>query len=98
MTIHNLGGFKKIEDLIVHKLTAFEKEKTSFAALFDLMSSERENVLDTLPLVRVDSRLGWEASMEYTTDETGLEWKLRQLDYELNFKIPTYRKANGLQA
>ena len=45
MTIHNLGGFKKIEDLIVHKLTAFEKEKTSFAALFDLMFSERENVL-----------------------------------------------------
>jgi hypothetical protein len=63
-----------------------------------IVLAERENVLDTLPLVRVDSRLGWEASMEYTTDETGLEWKLRQLDYELNFKIPTYRKANSLQA
>lgn len=45
MTIQNLGGFKKIEDLIAHKLTAFEKEKTSFAALFNLMFSERENVL-----------------------------------------------------
>lgn len=61
-----------------------------------IVLSERQNVLDTLPLVQVDSRLGWEASMEYTTDEKGLQWKLRQLDYELNIKIPTYKNANGL--
>ncbi|MBQ8284231.1 MAG: hypothetical protein IJX75_03970 [Clostridia bacterium] len=61
-----------------------------------LLLNEKENVLDTLPLVRADSRLGWEASMEYTTDEKGLKWKLRQLDYELTIKLPTYRKANAL--
>ncbi|MBQ8659151.1 MAG: hypothetical protein IJ506_08445 [Clostridia bacterium] len=59
---------------------------------------ERENVLDSIPLVQTDSRLGWEPSMEYTTDEKGLRWKLRQLDYELTVKIPTYRKANALKA
>jgi hypothetical protein len=61
-----------------------------------IVKAERENVLDTLPLVQADSRLGWEPSMEYTTDEKGLRWKLRQLDYELNIKIPTYKKANAL--
>jgi len=40
----------------------------------------------------VDSRLGWEPSMEYTTDENGLRWKLRQLDYELNERIALFRK------
>lgn len=59
---------------------------------------EKENVLDTIPVVEQDSRLGWEPSMEYTTDRKGLEWKLRQLDYELNFKIPSYRKANSIEA
>ncbi|MBQ8323288.1 MAG: hypothetical protein IJX91_04910 [Clostridia bacterium] len=62
-----------------------------------LVLEERENVLDTVPLVQADSRLGWEPSMEYTTDEKGLNWKLRQLDYELTVKLPTYRKANNLK-
>ncbi len=66
------------------------------AEIEKIVLRERENVLDTIPLVQTDSRLGWEPSMEYTTDENGLLWKLRQLDYELNFKIPTYRKANAL--
>ena len=75
--------------------------ETNFALkLIDELESillrERENVLDTIPVVELDSRLGWEPSMDYTTDKKGLEWKLRQLDYELNFKIPTYRKANAL--
>ena len=35
--------------------------------------------------------------VEGAGDEKGLEWKLRQLEYELTIKIPTYRKANGLQ-
>ena len=62
----------------------------------NIILKERENVLDTIPIVELDSRLGWEPSMEYTTDTKGLEWKLRQLDYELTYKIPAYRKANSL--
>lgn len=64
--------------------------------LKNLVLKERENVLDTIPVVELDSRLGWEPSMDYTTDKKGLEWKLRQLDYELNYKIPQYEKANSL--
>ena len=62
-----------------------------------VLLAEKQNVLDTLPIVRLDSRLGWEPSMGYTTDEKGLQWKLRQLDYQLNFIIPNYRKSNHIQ-
>ncbi|MBE6688938.1 MAG: hypothetical protein E7588_06635 [Ruminococcaceae bacterium] len=61
-----------------------------------LLLEERENVNETIPLVQFDSRLGWEPSMEYTTDEKGLRWKLRQLDHELNVILPKFRKSNGL--
>ena len=61
-----------------------------------LLLDEKENVEATIPLVQADSRLGWEPSMEYTTDEEGLRWKLRQLDYELNTVIPKFRKGNQL--
>ena len=61
-----------------------------------LMRKERENVLATIPLVQLDSRLGWEPSMEYACDEEALRWKLDQLDYELNTFIPKTRAANAL--
>ena len=61
-----------------------------------IIRRERENVLDSIPIVQVDSRLGWEASMEYQADEECLNWKLRQLDYELNFTLPKFRKSNSL--
>jgi len=61
-----------------------------------LLTAERQNAQDTIPIVQVDSRLGWEPSMEYTTDEAGLLWKLRQIDYELSYTIPMFRRANAI--
>lgn len=63
----------------------------------EIMLAEKDNVLATIPLVQVDSRLGWEPSMEYTTNEECLYWKLRQLDHELTNVLPRYRKANSLE-
>ena len=85
--------------ILKQKLTVAGTRKAAARIIDDLekiILKERENVLDTIPVVELDSRLGWEPSMDYTTDKKGLEWKLSQLDYELNFKIPTYRKANAL--
>ena len=74
--------------------------KDNAAKLLDeieaIIRRERENVLDSIPIVQTDSRLGWEASMEYQADEECLNWKLRQLDYELNFTLPKFRKSNSL--
>ena len=85
--------------ILKQKLTIAGTRKAAAQIIDDLekiILKEKENVLDTIPVVELDSRLGWEPSMDYTTDKKGLEWKLNQLDYELNFKIPTYRKANTL--
>jgi hypothetical protein len=86
--------------IVKQKLSIAENKKAAeemIEALEKITLEEKENVLDTIPLVQQDSRLGWEPSMEYTTDEKGLRWKLRQLEYELNVKIPKYRKANTLK-
>ena len=86
--------------IIKQKLSIAENKKSAeemINGLEKIVLEEKENVLDTIPLVQGDSRLGWEPSMEYTTDEKGLRWKLRQLEYELTVKIPKYRKANTLK-
>ena len=58
-----------------------------------ILNAEREVVLDTIPVVEQDSRLGWEPSMLYMTDRRHLEWKLRQLDYVQNSELATYRNC-----
>ncbi len=50
--------------------------------LLVILADEERNVRETIPLVEVDSRLGWEPTMGYTTDRENLEWKLRQLESE----------------
>lgn len=58
-----------------------------------LLIEERENVENTIPVVEADSRLGWEPSMEYMGDEKCLRWKLRQLDYDLNYTLKKHREC-----
>lgn len=58
-----------------------------------LLEKEKENVKNAIPLVQKDSRLGWEPSMEYMTDEDHLKWKIRQLDFVLKTEIGCYNKT-----
>lgn len=62
-----------------------------------ILLSEKEIAEKTIPVVQLDSRLGWEPSMEYVGDEKCLRWKLRQIDFELNTTIPKYREAANLK-
>lgn len=41
---------------------------------------EIENTKAAIPLVRMNSRLGWEPSMEYLADEEHLLWKIAQVE------------------
>ena len=79
---------------------ALAKTREKAAEIIDeietLILSEKENVLDTIPAVKTDSRLGWEPSMEYQCDEECLRWKLRQLEHEINITLPNFRKSNSL--
>lgn len=62
----------------------------------NILQLERANVEATIPLVQVDSRLGWEPSMDYTTNEECLRWKLKQLDCEQKFYMSVLKEGNCL--
>ena len=47
--------------------------------LLRILDDEERNVLQTIPYVEADSRLGWEPTIGYITDKKCLEWKLDQL-------------------
>ena len=60
--------------------------------LEEIAKAEINNAKDTIPIVEADSRLGWEPSMEYVTDNRHLEWKIKQVMGVLEIEIPDYRK------
>ena len=57
-----------------------------------LLKKEQKNVLGTLKLVRKDSSLGFEPSMEYIGGEAGILWKLKHLDFVMEHEVPAYRR------
>lgn len=61
-----------------------------------LLLEEKANVEATIPVVELDSRLGWEPSMEYMGDEKCLRWKLRQLEYDLEYTLKKHRECCNL--
>lgn len=73
-----------------------ENAENILQGLEEILHAERANAEATIPLVRVDSSLGWEPSMEYTTNEECLRWKIAQVDFELNSRIPMMRISNWL--
>ncbi len=56
-----------------------------------ILDAERENVLATIPIIEVDSRLGWDPRMEYVCDRRRLDWKLKLLDYVQYTEMKQYR-------
>jgi len=58
--------------------TPAEKDKAR-TALLDIIDREAANVRAAMPVVEVDSALGWEPIMLYVCGRPQLEWKLRQL-------------------
>ena len=74
-----------------------EEDPVRYGELLDeikaLQLKEKENVLDTIPLVEADSALGFEPSMLYLTDKRHLEWKLRQIDFVINIEMREMREG-----
>jgi len=56
-----------------------------------IAQAEIANTKACIPAVELDSRIGWEPSMEYVCDRWHLEWKLRQMDCALR-EAATYRQ------
>lgn len=71
-----------------------EERKKLLSEMLELCTSERENALETIPLVDFDSRLGYEPSMEYMCDRAHIEWKLELLRGVIEEEIPALYNQN----
>jgi len=75
--------------------TYVEENRDNMLKLFDemeaLLREEIKNAEDTIPIVEVDSSLGFEPSMLYMTDKWRVEWKIRQLNYVINYELAKLR-------
>jgi len=59
------------------KLLSGECDKAAeIAAMKQIAAAETENARRTIPLAELDSRLGYEPTMEYMCDRAHLEWKI----------------------
>lgn len=58
-----------------------------------LLKAEQANAAKAIPYVQADSRLGWEPTMLYLGDAEHIEWKIRQVQYELDKEITKLRPA-----
>lgn len=57
-----------------------------------LLLREKENSERAIEFVRKDSRLGWEPSMEYMGDEERIRWKIKHLEYVIEYELSCYKK------
>lgn len=74
---------------------AFEKESLYrvVADMEELLKGQIKVAEAAIPLVEMDSRLGWEPSMHYLTDKAHLEWKIRQVEFVLKKELVKYKKC-----
>ena len=70
-----------------------ERSEAILGRIILIAQEELENARATIPIVEQDSSLGYEPSMDYVTDRSHLEWKIRQLTSVLERDIPQYRKS-----
>ncbi len=73
--------------------TARDKVISMIEEVKAMLKAEKENALRALETVKKDSRLGWEPSMDYIGGEKAIEWKLRHLEYVLEFEVGCF--VNG---
>lgn len=86
--------------LIVNRLPMESDKKTVerlIAQANCVLDAERENVLRALPIVKRDSRLGWDPRMNYVCDSAYLEWKLKLLEYAQQVELERYKTCNNFQ-
>lgn len=74
-----------------------EERIDEFPALIEsaekLLLAERENATEAIDYVRLDSRLGWEPTMDYMCDEKAINWKISFIDYVLNTELKHFKNA-----
>lgn len=78
-TMRNVKQFYQRGLTVQDENSTKDEKRKALSFMRAILADEERNVRETIPLVDADSRLGWEATMLYTTDRENLEWKLDQL-------------------
>lgn len=81
---------QKVKLMAVHDRA---EARSTIDAMRAIARDEIENARKAMPLVRYDSRLGWEPSMEYLCDEDHLNWKVKQVTHVLEHELPVYEES-----
>ena len=53
--------------------------------------AEIKNAEEAIAYVQMNSRLGWEPSMEYLGDEEHIRWKIAQVESVINVELKSFR-------
>ncbi len=61
--------------------------------MIKIANDEIENARASIPYLELDSRLGWEPTMEYIGTPDRIEWKIKLMKYVLNWEIARYKKC-----
>lgn len=91
ITALNMKRFYILDQKRLSSKDERELQETVYAML-DILKDERRNAEATIPLVEYDSGLGFEPSMEYVTDRKRLEWKMRQVEAEVDNLLETLKR------
>ena len=99
-----LGHFIRNSIITVMNIKRWWLENTAMIACSNAVDAEKHldiiekiardeiaNAKETITAVEIDSRIGWEPSMEYVCDRWHLEWKVRQVESALR-EIDAYRR------
>ncbi len=62
--------------------------------MYKIALKELENAQKTIPLVKADSSIGYEASMGYVCDEESILWKIKQTNLMINNELKIYMKKH----
>ena len=79
----------------IQNITTAEEGLAILDKIEALAYEEIENAREAMNYVALDSRLGWEPSMEYVSDHWHLDWKIRQVKSAL-LEIADYRTILSL--
>lgn len=95
-TIHVKQWYQKKQQLLAAKeaetVCCLVREMTLLA------EAEIKNAEKAIELVKQDSRLGWEPTMEYLGDEAHLRWKIRQVRLVIEHELPVFLSALHVKA
>ncbi len=93
------GRNAKIWHTLICKFDA-EPDRNKVSKILDemeaLLLKEKKNAEEAIEYVELDSRLGWEPGQDYLCDKAHIEWKLKSLNYVLEYEIKNFRKSVAL--